>query len=258
MNLKRQLRNNYWNKFILTRNQNRIKIVPTNNIFLDISDDVEPYFDPKRLEWNFDDLKIKSYGKTNTFLVNYYGPPSGYKIPGRDDLKPWGTFPRFSLSQILDTQDYDLPEDIDWMSQFIPGEIPDWISALESESEKKEMMEMMGIGQDFDIKESPFFDQIIVLGENQKFVAALIVPDFEHLSSWCRIKDIDYTTNDKMITSKPIQNRIKKEIDCFNKQFGDTEKINLAINLTRITFPFLMLISNSSITAIISLSVTLT
>ncbi|MAZ94170.1 MAG: long-chain fatty acid--CoA ligase [Bacteroidales bacterium] len=75
------------------------------------------------------------------------------------------------------------------------------------------------------IKESPFFDQIIVLGENQKFVAALIVPDFEHLSSWCRIKDIDYTTNDKMITSKPIQNRIKKEIDCFNKQFGDTEKI---------------------------------
>ena len=132
--------------------------------FLDISDDVEPYFDPKRLEWNFDDLKIKSYGKTNTFLVNYYGPPSGYKIPGRDDLKPWGTFPRFSLSQILDTQDYDLPEDIDWMSQFIPGEIPDWISALESESEKKEMMEMMGVGQDFDIKKSPFYNKIVILG----------------------------------------------------------------------------------------------
>ena len=132
--------------------------------FLDISDDVEPYFDPKRLEWNFDDLKIKSYGKTNTFLVNYYGPPSGYKIPGRDDLKPLGTFPRFSLSQILDTQDYDLPEDIDWMSQFIPGEIPDWISALESESEKKEMMEMMGVGQDFDIKKSPFYNKIVILG----------------------------------------------------------------------------------------------
>mgnify|MGYP003692140373 FL=1 len=132
--------------------------------FLDISDDVEPSFDPEKLEWKFDDLKIKSYGKTNTFLVNYYGPPSGYKIPGRDDLKPWGTFPRFSLSQILDTQDYDLPEDIDWMSQFIPGEIPDWISALETESEKKEMMEMMGIGQDFDIKESPFFDKIVILG----------------------------------------------------------------------------------------------
>ena len=132
--------------------------------FLDISDNVEPSFDPNKLEWKFDNLKIKSYGKTNTFLVNYYGPPSGYKIPGRDDLKPWGTFPRFSLSQILDTQDYDLPEDIDWMSQFIPGEIPDWISALETEKEKKEMMKMMGIGQDFDIKKSPFFDKIVILG----------------------------------------------------------------------------------------------
>ncbi len=75
------------------------------------------------------------------------------------------------------------------------------------------------------IKESPFFDQIIVLGENQKFAAALIVPDFEHLASWCKIKDIEYTTNEEMIASKVIKDRFKKEIDCFNKQFGDTEKI---------------------------------
>ncbi len=75
------------------------------------------------------------------------------------------------------------------------------------------------------IKESPFFDQIIVLGENQKFAAALIVPDFEHLASWCRIKGIVYTTNKEMITDKLIKNRFKKEIDCFNKQFGAADKI---------------------------------
>lgn len=75
------------------------------------------------------------------------------------------------------------------------------------------------------IKESPFIDQIIVLGENQKFAAALIVPDFEHLASWCRIKHIEYTTNEEMIKEKDIRDRYKKEISCFNKQFGDTEKI---------------------------------
>ncbi len=75
------------------------------------------------------------------------------------------------------------------------------------------------------VKESPFFDQIMVLGENQKFAAALIVPDFEHLTSWCKIKDIEYTTNKEMIESKVVRARFKKEIDCFNKQFGDTEKI---------------------------------
>ena len=75
------------------------------------------------------------------------------------------------------------------------------------------------------IKESPFFDQIIVLGENQKFAAALIVPAFEHLASWCRIKEIKFTSNHEIITNKTVRARFKREIDCFNKQFGDTDKI---------------------------------
>jgi long-chain acyl-CoA synthetase len=75
------------------------------------------------------------------------------------------------------------------------------------------------------IIESPFIDQIMVVGENQKFAAALVVPNFEHLRSWCRIKEITYTSNEEMIRRKEIRNRIKREIDCFNKDFGDTEKI---------------------------------
>jgi len=39
-------------------------------------------------------------------------------------------------------------------------------------------------------KESLFIDQIIVLGEHQKFAGALIVPDFSFLRSYCIIKDI--------------------------------------------------------------------
>jgi len=132
--------------------------------FLDIPDDAVPSFNADNLSWNFGDLNITSYGRTNNFLVNYYGPPSGYKIPGRKNLKPWGTFPRFSLSQILDTQDYDLPEDLDWMSQFIPGEIPDWILSIEDEAERNDMMAMMGLGADFDITQSPFYNKIVILG----------------------------------------------------------------------------------------------
>lgn len=75
------------------------------------------------------------------------------------------------------------------------------------------------------IKESPFVDQIMVIGENQKFAAALIVPAFEHLKSWCKIKEIEYTINAEMIKDKLIINRYKREINCFNKDFGDTEKI---------------------------------
>ena len=132
--------------------------------FLDIPDDAVPTFNADNLSWNFGDLNITSYGRTNNFLVNYYGPPSGYKIPGHKNLKPWGTFPRYSLSQILDTQDYDLPEDLDWMSQFIPGEIPDWILSIEDEAERNDMMAMMGLGADFNITQSPFYNKIVILG----------------------------------------------------------------------------------------------
>ena len=132
--------------------------------FLDIPDNEVPKFNSDDLEWTFGDLKIKSYGRTNNFLVNYYGPPSGYKIPGGEQFKPWGTFPRFSLSQVIDTDDYDLPEDIDWMSQFIPGQLPDWIMDIEDQNERDEMMKMMGIGSDFDIKKSPFYNKIVIIG----------------------------------------------------------------------------------------------
>lgn len=75
------------------------------------------------------------------------------------------------------------------------------------------------------IKESPFIDQIMVIGENQKFAATLVVPDFEYMRTWCKIKEIPYSTNTEMIKNKEFKDRIKKELDCFNKQFGDTEKI---------------------------------
>ena len=75
------------------------------------------------------------------------------------------------------------------------------------------------------IKESPFIDQIIVIGEHQKFAAAIIVPDFEYMKSWCAIKSIPYTTKAEMIQNKDFRNRIKREVDCFNKQFGETEQI---------------------------------
>lgn len=132
--------------------------------FFDIPDETLPIYNSDKNIYEYGSLEVPTYGKTNNFLVNYYGPPSGYKIPGQIDVKPWSTFPRYSLSQILDTQDYDLPEDIDWMSSFLPGEIPDWIMEIENIVERKEMMELMGIGSDFDITKSPFYNKIVILG----------------------------------------------------------------------------------------------
>jgi long-chain acyl-CoA synthetase len=75
------------------------------------------------------------------------------------------------------------------------------------------------------LKESLFIDQLIVVGENQKFAGALIVPDFMFLRAWCEVKEIPYSTNTEMINLPRIRKRFKKEIDHFNASLGDTEKI---------------------------------
>ncbi|HVZ25946.1 MAG TPA: long-chain fatty acid--CoA ligase, partial [Sediminibacterium sp.] len=45
------------------------------------------------------------------------------------------------------------------------------------------------------LKESPFIEQVMVVGSERKFVGALIVPSFHRLRDWMREKNIPYTTD---------------------------------------------------------------
>jgi long-chain acyl-CoA synthetase len=73
--------------------------------------------------------------------------------------------------------------------------------------------------------ESRLIDAIMVVGENEKFAAALIVPDFIELRSWCGRKNIDYTTNEEMVKNTDVIKMYKKEVATYNKYFGETEQI---------------------------------
>ena len=73
--------------------------------------------------------------------------------------------------------------------------------------------------------ESPLISMMMVVGENQKFAAALIVPNFESLKTWCEENHIPYTTNTEMIKAKAVNDRFRKEVENYNKFFGDYEKI---------------------------------
>jgi long-chain acyl-CoA synthetase len=73
--------------------------------------------------------------------------------------------------------------------------------------------------------ESPFIDQILVVGENRQFAAALIVPDLAYLKIWCRTNGIDCTTDAEMIEDPKVNARIREELARFNKGFGDYEQV---------------------------------
>ena len=73
--------------------------------------------------------------------------------------------------------------------------------------------------------EDSIIDTIMVVGENKQFAAALIVPEFGDLRSWCARKGIEYTTNEEMVKNPQVLKKFKKVVDHYNKFFGETEQI---------------------------------
>ena len=73
--------------------------------------------------------------------------------------------------------------------------------------------------------ESPFIDSALVVGENRKFVAALIVPDFGSLKNWCLENNIDCLSDRLMIENREVINVFRKEVDRINVHFGKYEQV---------------------------------
>ena len=74
-------------------------------------------------------------------------------------------------------------------------------------------------------KESPFMEQIMVIGENQRFPAALIVPDFGYLRNWCKLKGIAIDSNESLCKNPAVIARFAEEVEGFNKDLGHVEQI---------------------------------
>lgn len=74
-------------------------------------------------------------------------------------------------------------------------------------------------------KESTFIEQVMVIGENERFPAALVLPSFATLQKWCEKKEIPYTTNQEMIKDPRVIEKIWLEMEKFNEEFGRWERV---------------------------------
>lgn len=74
-------------------------------------------------------------------------------------------------------------------------------------------------------KESPFIEQVIVIGENERFPAALILPNFPVLENWCEKEGIAYMDPESIIRSPRVIEKIRSVVDEFNKDFGNWEQV---------------------------------
>jgi long-chain acyl-CoA synthetase len=75
------------------------------------------------------------------------------------------------------------------------------------------------------LKESIFIEQAMVVGDGQKFPAALLVPEVETVRKFCKEKNINATTFEEMIQQPVVLEKIKEEVAEANKQFAQYEQI---------------------------------
>lgn len=75
------------------------------------------------------------------------------------------------------------------------------------------------------LKESPFVEQVMVVGSEQKFVGALIVPSFATLQEWMREKGIPFTTHEDAIHHPKVLELYRELVESFNRFFNHVEQI---------------------------------
>ena len=74
-------------------------------------------------------------------------------------------------------------------------------------------------------KTSKWVDQLVVVGERQAYMAALIVPDFDVLKSYAESNDISFDSQEELIEADDIQSIYRKEIRSYSKDLASHEKI---------------------------------
>ena len=124
-------------------------------------------------------------------------------------------------------------EVIDKDGWFHTGDIGEFVDGkfLRITDRKKEMFKTSGgkyiapQSMENKFKESRYIEQVIIIGDGQKFPAALIVPAFDSVKSWCAIKNIPYSTDQEMIKDARVLEKFEREIEEYNANFAQYEKV---------------------------------
>ncbi len=124
-------------------------------------------------------------------------------------------------------------ESIDKDGWFHTGDIGEFVDNrfLKITDRKKEIFKTSGgkyiapVMIENKLKESPFIEQVMVIGENEKYASALIVPAFAYLKEYCKRHNIEFTSNEALIQNQEIKARIVEEVEKVNKQLAHYETI---------------------------------
>jgi long-chain acyl-CoA synthetase len=169
---------------------------------------VEIFIDPSDGNYRENEGEILASGPN--IMMGYYNKPDATA----------------AVTKVIDGKSWFCTGDV---GKFIEG--PEGGAFLKITDRKKELLKTSGgkyvapapIENKF--KESPLIEQLIVVGADRNYPAALIVPSFDGLREYCKRKEIAYTTDAEMIHNEQVQEKYLSEVEEFNQLFGKWEQL---------------------------------
>ncbi|MCB2378848.1 long-chain fatty acid--CoA ligase [Hymenobacter sp. BT635] len=133
---------------------------------------------------------------------------------------------------------YNKPEltakEIDADGWFHTGDIGEFVNGkfLKITDRKKEMFKTSG-GKyiapqviEGKLKESPLIEQAMVVGADQKFPAALVIPSFDDLKGWCKRNGVDCNcSNEELIRNEKVVQMYDELVKKYNQSFAQWEQV---------------------------------
>lgn len=76
-----------------------------------------------------------------------------------------------------------------------------------------------------EVELSPYIEQVVLIGDQRKFISALVVPDFDALQSFAAENGISVNGNEELVNHPKVLELIQKEIDEHQRDFSEYEQI---------------------------------
>ena len=70
-----------------------------------------------------------------------------------------------------------------------------------------------------------FISQSMIIGNNRKFVSALVVPDWEKIQDFLKEKNLLSENRENLVGNEILNKLFKEKIETINENFSDYEKI---------------------------------
>ncbi|MGZ3882951.1 MAG: AMP-dependent synthetase/ligase [Bacteroidia bacterium] len=75
------------------------------------------------------------------------------------------------------------------------------------------------------LKESRYIEQCMVVGENQKFASAILVPNFTNFKEYCKANNIEWEDNATMSVHDDLKKMISEHVKAVNKTLAPYEQL---------------------------------